>query len=314
MNRSDILPKPHHILPTPYRLRLTACCLLLTAYCLLPSHLTAQETASRVKYKMFHSKALNQEKRGAVYLPAGYDTSDKTYPVIYFLHGLFGSENRWEQRGAKSIVDKLIADGTITPAIIAIADGDNSFYVNAVNGQAAYEDYIINDFLPYIESTYRIDPRRSQRAISGISMGGFGSLMLGMRHPDLFSSVSAHSAVLIPVPLDQLPPRLLQSYQAQFFEAVFGNPVNEAHWRQHHPVDLINTATDLTTVSWYFDCGTEDRYGFHRGAAKLHNLMEYSSIPHEYHLFPGGHGWEYVRSTLHRSLSFHSKNFQRADE
>lgn len=289
-------------------------CCLLAGVLLIASPAYSQTMSSRVEYKMFKSKALNVEKRCAVYLPAGYDESEKTYPVIYFLHGLFGSEDRWEQRGARSIVDQLMGEGEVLPAIIAIADGDNSFYVNAVNGKAPYEDYIIDDFIPFIESNYRIDTRRGSRAISGISMGGFGALMLGMRHPELFSSVSAHSAVLIPIPLDQLPPRLRQSYQSQFFEAVFGNPVDEAHWKAHHPVDLVATAKNLKTVAWYFDCGTEDRYGFHRGAARLHELMDSAEIPHEYHLLPGGHGWEYVRTTLHRSLQFHSRHFKTAAE
>jgi S-formylglutathione hydrolase FrmB len=312
MNKSNLSVWIHTV---PIRPLQGAIFFLLLIISPFPSSMIyAQETASRVEYKMFRSEALDQDKRCAVYLPEGYDASDKSYPVIYFLHGLFGSEDRWEERGAKPIVDQLMADSTVVSAIIAIADGDNSFYVNAINGKAQYEDYIIEDFISFIESAYRVDSRRSHRAMSGISMGGFGSLMLGMKHPDLFSSISAHSAVLIPVPLDQLPPRLRESYQSQFFEAVFGNPVDEALWEKHHPIDLVHTATDLKTVAWYFDCGTEDRYGFYRGAAKLHMDMEASGIPHEYNLLPGGHGWEYVRTTLHRSLTFHSKHFQMAEE
>ena len=264
---------------------------------------------STVEYKTFSSEALGQEKQCAVYLPPGYATSGQDYPVLYFLHGLFGSEQRWERRGAREIVDRMIEEGTIQPMIIAIPDGDNSFYVNSIHGNAPYEDYILGDFLPFIEKTYRIKSSRKFRAISGVSMGGYGSLMLAMRHPDLFSAASAHSAVLLPVPLNQLPPQLLASYQSQFFEAVFDNPINEAYWVQHNPIDLSQSVKELDRVAWYFDCGTEDRFGFFKGATKLHEVFESASVPHEYHLFPGGHGWDYVRTTLHRSMQFHSKHF-----
>jgi S-formylglutathione hydrolase FrmB len=193
--------------------------------------------------------------------------------------------------------------------IIAIPDGDNSFYVNSVHGNAPYENYIINDFMSHVEQNYRVKTSRQTRAISGISRGGYGALMLAMRHPEYFSAASAHSAVLLPVPINQLPPRLLQSYQSQFFEAVFGNPIDEPYWSQHNPIDLASAADNLDSVAWYFDCGTEDRYGFFRGATKLHDVLDAKGIPHEYHLFPGGHGWDYARSTLHRSLTFHTKHF-----
>ncbi len=280
----------------------------LLSFVLLPSLTYAQP--SSVEYKSFNSEALGQEKQCAVYLPAGYQNSDRTYPAVYFLHGLFGSEQRWIERGARKVLDQLIADGSVMPMIIAMPDGDNSFYVNSVRGNAAYEDYILNDFIPFIEKSYRINPERSSRAISGVSMGGYGALMLAMRHPDLFSASSAHSAVLLPVPISKLSPRLLQSFQSRFFEAVFGNPIDEAYWSAHNPVDLARSAKNLDSVHWYFDCGTEDRYGFFLGAAKLHDVMDSAGIPHEYGLYPGGHGWDYVKTTLHRSMTFHSKHFE----
>lgn len=279
----------------------------------LSSPLRAQQaSSSTIEYKTLYSKALKQEKRCAVYLPAGYATSNARYPVLYFLHGLFESERRWEQHGVNSIVDSLSAAGAIRPMIIAIPEADNSFYTNAVGGGAAYEDYIITDVLPFIDTTYRTRPARPFRAISGISMGGYGALKLAMRHPDLFSAASAHSAMLLPVPLDQLPPQLRASFQSQFFEAVFGNPVDEAYWAQHDPVVLAERTKGLERVAWYFDCGTDDRFGFDKGATKLHQVFERAGVPHEYHLFPGGHGWEYMKTTVHRSLQFHSTHFAQA--
>lgn len=286
---------------------------ILALLAMLPTTIRGQavgSTESTVIYRTFYSAALGQEKECAVYLPPGYEEMTDSVPVVYFLHGLFGSERRWAERGAREVVDSLTANGSIRPMIIAMPDGDNSFYVNSVHGNAAYEDYIMQDFIPFIEKSYRIKPGRSTRAISGVSMGGYGALMLAMRHPEFFSAASAHSAVLLPVPISQLPAKLLQSYQSQFFEAVFGNPIDESYWEAHNPVDLAVNSTAIKSVKWYFDCGTEDRYGFHRGAAILNQVMESAGIEHEYGLYPGGHGWEYVRTTLHRSMTFHSRNFE----
>lgn len=271
--------------------------------------LAQSSDSSVVAYRTFYSEALKQEKRFAVYLPPGYASSKQDYPVLYFLHGLFESEQRWEQRGARAIVDSLITAGAIRPMIIAIPEGDNSFWVNSVDGTAPYEDYILKDFMPFIEKTYRIRVSRAFRVISGVSMGGYGALELAMRHPDLFSAASAHSAILLPAPIHELPPQLRQSFQSQFFEATFGNPVDEAYWSRYNPIDLAQSAGGLNRVAWYFDCGTEDRFEFFRGATKLHEILESTGVPHEYHLFPGGHGWEYLRTTLHRSLIFHSQHF-----
>ena len=285
--------------------------LLWLIFSLLVTHIplvgatAAQETAaSRVEYHAFLSKVLNQEKTYGIYLPAGYDTSKQRYPILYFLHGLFNTERQWEEKGGKVILDRLIADGKIPPIVVAIPDGDNSFYVNSVDSTARYEDYMVEEFIPMIESTYRVKADKGHRGITGLSMGGFGALTLAMRHPSLFVTATAHSAVLIPVSFDQLPQRLRDSFASQLFSAAFGSPVNEAYWRERHPIDLVGTAKGLKTVAWYFDCGTEDRYGFNKGAERFDAVLTAAGVAHEFHLYPGNHGWEYALTHFPESLAF----------
>ncbi|MBM3263605.1 MAG: esterase family protein [candidate division Zixibacteria bacterium] len=296
-------------IPTWVQMRMMFPALLWLALT-VPVH--AADGVSRVEYHRFASKIMQREMRYAVYLPAEYDVSTQKYPVLYYLHGLFGNERQWEEKGGKAALDRLIEEKKIAPVVLIVPDGGNSFYVNSIDGVSPYEDYFVGELVPAMESAFRIASGRKNRGITGLSMGGFGALTLAMHHPDLFASASAHSAVLIPVPLAELPERLRQSYQSQLFSAVFGNPVDEVYWKAHHPIDLVGTAKNLNTVAWYFDCGTEDRYGFHKGAERLHAVMQTAGIPHESSLFPGGHGWEYALTHLSDSLSFHHRQFQNA--
>src|SRR5215471_19001885 len=137
---------------------------------------------SRVDYKSFQSKVLNREIRYGLYLPPGLNEN----------------EMRWSTRGMTDLkLDKMIADGKIGEFIVAIPFGATSFYTNARSGSAPWEDVIVNEFIPMIESSNRVNATRGTRGISGISMGGYGSLKIAMKHPDLFGSVSSHSAVLL---------------------------------------------------------------------------------------------------------------------
>src|SRR2546421_2374865 len=130
---------------------------------------------SRVEYKTFQSKLLNREIRYGLYLPPSYASSPtKKYPVLYFLHGLNENEMRWSTRGQTDLkLDKLIADGKIGEFIVAIPFGATSFYTNRRSGNEPWEDMIVSEFVPMIESTYRLNATRQTRGISGISMGGY---------------------------------------------------------------------------------------------------------------------------------------------
>src|SRR5947207_869812 len=154
---------------------------------------------SRADYKTFESKLLGKEIRYGLYLPPSYNSSPaKKYPVLYFLHGLNENETRWSTRGQTDIMlDRMVADGKIGEFIVVIPFGAISFYTNTRDGSEKWEDMIVAEFIPMVESTYRVNASRATRGISGISMGGYGALKIAMKHPELFGSVSAHSAVLL---------------------------------------------------------------------------------------------------------------------
>src|SRR5207237_7448278 len=129
------------------------------------------------------STILKKDVPYAIYLPSDYGTSERTYPVIYLLHGLGDNHGSWIQYGeVNRYADKAIAEGTIPPMIIVMPEGDSSFYINSYDGKEMYEDFFIKEFMPSVEKTYRIKAEKKYRGIAGLSMGGYGTLIYSLKY------------------------------------------------------------------------------------------------------------------------------------
>jgi S-formylglutathione hydrolase FrmB len=263
---------------------------------------------SRVQYQSFYSSILGRDIPYGLYLPPSYDQSDQDYPVIFFLHGANENERRWSTRGRTDLLlDEMISDGAIGEFIVALPFGENSFYTNSVSGER-WEDMVIEEFIPMIERDSRAIGTRKGRAISGVSMGGYGALKLAMKHSDLFGSVSAHSAMLLDdFDSARVGPRLRQIYLS-IFDEIFGISNEMTLWNDNNPLRMAREL-QLDAVRIYFDCGTEDEYGFYAGAEQLHEILVAREIDHEFHLYPGTHGWDYARQHTAASLQFHWNAF-----
>jgi S-formylglutathione hydrolase FrmB len=274
-----------------------------------------QSTDTGVEYGSLQSAALGKELKFAVQLPPSYKTDTKRrYPVLYFLHGMFGNEGEFQRRHVADEVVKLRGEGKIGEFIIVAPAGGNSFYLNSKNG-VRYEDAIIQDLIPHIEKTYRVMGTPAGRAIQGISMGGWGALMLAFKHPEMFSSVTTHCAALF----DELPKPTGEDRRSKFMSQlignIFGDPPDEAYFRTVNPVfiaDANAAAIKKSGLKIYFDCGEQDQYGFQVSNKAFDERLTKGGIAHEFHLFPGRHGWEYMISVADHSYPFLWKNF-RAD-
>jgi S-formylglutathione hydrolase FrmB len=267
--------------------------------------------AQQVEYKTFPSRLLGREVRYGVYLPPSYGSSPtKKYPVLYFLHGLFEDETRWSSRGqTDQILTRMIADGKVGEFIVAIPNGGQSFYTNLRDGSEKWEDMIVTEFVPMIESSYRVNATRATRGISGTSMGGYGALKIAMKHPDMFGSASAHSAVLLQdLSAAKVSAGRLQRFQAMF-DRIYGINTDLTYWEANNPMTLAKDTRKLNGLKLYFDCGTEDDYGFEVGARQLDEMLTKAGYPHETHLYPGVHGWDYAKQHTGESLLFHWKAF-----
>ncbi len=287
-----------------------------TAQTAQPAAQTAQ-AQSRVEYSTVQSAALGRELKYAVQLPPSYDRDKTTrFPVLYFLHGMNGNEGEFERRGVAAAVDRLRSEGKVGELIIVAPAGENSFYLNAKNGPR-YEDAIIKDLIPHVEKTYRAIGKTQGRAIQGISMGGFGALMLAFKHPDMFSSVTAHSSALFA----ELPKTGGTDRRSQFMSRLIGNmygdPPDEQYFKANNPLYLAETnaaAIKKAGLKVYFDVGEQDRYGFQESNKALDAAMTKAGLEHEFHLFPGNHGWEYMISVADHSYGFLWKNFSALPE
>src|SRR5690348_6060504 len=123
------------------------------------------------------SNILGRDVRYTVYLPADYDISQRSYPVVYLLHGYTDDNTGWLQFGEiNRYADKGIYEGVIPPMIIVMPNADSSWYINSYDGKENYEDFFIKEFMPAVEKAYRIKAEKRFRGIAGLSMGGYGTL------------------------------------------------------------------------------------------------------------------------------------------
>ncbi len=276
-----------------------------TLLILLPALLFAQES------KVFDnltltSKILKMDRKYAIYLPPDYETSQRSYPVLYLLHGAGDDQTGWVQFGeVKHITDEAIKEGTATPMIIVMPDANTTHrgYFNDINGQWRYEDFFFEEFIPFIEKKYRVKSEKRYRAVAGLSMGGGGSFMYALHHPELFSSACPLSASVGPLSLEDAK----KSFKK-------GNPgisdvEIEKYYNTHSALPLINNLPDSlkTAVRWYIDDGDDDF--LYEGNCLVHIAMRKKEIPHEFRIRDGGHTWSYWRSALPNVLEFVSRAF-----
>jgi S-formylglutathione hydrolase FrmB len=269
----------------------------------------AAAATGRAECNSLESRVLGRAVNYCVLLPPGYDTEKtRRYPVLYFFHGLGDNEQMFLHAGGFSLVEDLWERGELGEFLIVTPGAGATFYINSRDGRVRYEDFLIGEFLPGIEKRYRARPGRTNRAVSGASMGGYGALHLAFRHPELFSAVSAHSPALIV----KLPAFTRQSgaggARARILGGTFGSPPDPEFWARMSPLALARTAK-LTGLAIYFDCGDQDDFGFESGAAALDKILAERGIPHEAHIYPGRHDWRYFAEHLPASLEFHSRHF-----
>jgi S-formylglutathione hydrolase FrmB len=271
---------------------------------------------SRIDCSAFNSRVLNRAVRYCVYLPSGYDAGAsehpaRRYPVLYFLHGLGDNEQTLFNTGGWTLLDDLRSQHQMGDFLIVAPEGRRSFYINSSDGSVRYSDFFLQEFLPLVERKYRVRAGHGGRAISGISMGGYGALRFAFARPDLFSSVSAQSAALI----TESPRQLDAASQtgaplAGVLAPVFGRPIDPHHWDKNNPFILAReNAGPLRKLAIYFNCGQDDNYGFEKGAAQLHDELQKEGVKHEYHLYPGDHSLTYFLAHFAEVMEFHSREF-----
>ncbi len=205
-----------------------------------------------------NSKILNMERKYAVYLPPDYETSERSYPVLYLLHGAGDDQSGWIQFGeVLQIADKAIKEGTSTAMIIVMPDANTGQrgYTNDVKGNWRYEDFFFEEFLPFIEGKYRIRAEKRYRAVAGLSMGGGGSFYYALHRPDLFSAAC---------PLSSSTGLLNQEDTKNYIKRMGGTDAGQTEidaWYEKYSVtEMVKNLPEegIKAVRWYIDCGDDD--------------------------------------------------------
>lgn len=253
------------------------------------------------------SKILKGDRKFAIYLPPDYETSQRSYPVLYLLHGGGDDQTGWVQFGeVLHIADKAIQEGRSTPMIIVMPDANTGRrgYFNDPKGDWNYEDFFFNEFMPHVEKTYRIKAEKRYRAVAGLSMGGGGSFMYALHHPELFSSACPLSASIGPLTLKDAGEWLERRSEQKYTDAE-----KEKYFKTYSALELVNSMSvdQLKSVRWYIDCGDDDF--LYEGNSLIHIALRKKEIPHEFRIRNGGHTWTYWRESLPVVLEFVSMAF-----
>ena len=280
---------------------LTAILLQLFALCLFA------QTGKVSDNLTMPSKILKMDRKYAIYLPPDYETSQRSYPVLYLLHGAGDDQTGWVQFGeVLNIADEAIKSGSATAMIIVMPDGNTGKrgYVNDVKGEWRYEDFFFQEFIPFIERTYRIKAEKHYRAIAGLSMGGEGTFIYALHHPELFSSACPLSAATGPKNIEEL-----KNYRLWAGVEGISDSEKNSYFKRYSVLNLIENMPDdqKKAVRWYIDCGDDDF--LYEGNSLVHIAMRKKEIPHEFRIRDGVHSWTYWRASLPKVLEFVSISF-----
>ena len=269
--------------------------------------LTAQ--AGKVLTDSVQSQVLGAQVKYNVYVPNGFDNSQKQYPVVYLLHGFTDDYTAWRDKGQmQTVADELIESGEAREMIIVMPNAGGPNVYETWNGYFnmpgwAYEDFFFQELMPAVEKKYRIISDKGHRSVMGLSMGGGGCTVYAQRHPDKFSSCYAMSAWL---ESDGGRQREEGKDDKVFL-------VTKAV-KEHSALDFLrnadtSTLEQLRTVKWFFDCGDDD-FLFDL-SIEIHKLMRQKRVKDELRIRNGQHNWEYWHQAIRIALPFASRNFDR---
>ena len=306
------------------------CFALVPMLVLISLVVSAAWAAEPLSVKTVEHKAdsVGRNMKYNIVLPAGYETSTERYPVLYLLHGLTSNYTAW----AYMKVPEVAANYKL---IIVMPDVGNSWYVNWAENAAGqknqWEDYIIKDLIGHVDGTYRTLAQREARAINGLSMGGYGAMTLGLRHPDMFCSIGSHSGALAFA--DRSAESVAKGEQPEFLRRPWAGEVNpkikiegfsspaertprgkifisQEQCDAHDPFKLVLTVDRAKLPYIYVDCGTDD--GLITSNQRFCRLLMENNIPFTYGQSRGGHVPPYWAREVAQSVAVQNLIIERS--
>jgi enterochelin esterase-like enzyme len=289
--------------------------LSVVVFLLACSNTSAQEQLLVMEGCSMHSKLLNKEVKYSVCLPGEYyDNDKKSYPVTYLLHGLGDDHSGWLEYGAPDIfLKRNIENGNSAPMILIMPDAFNTYYVNDYAGTFLYEDMFIKELVPHIDSVFRTINNSGNRALVGYSMGGFGAMMLHIKHPDIFGCT-------VPLSMSVRTDEQYMTEDASGWDGqwgrLFGRPGLKGsdritdYYRKNSPFHIFPTLTSAEKSRLkIFMLNGDDEGTLCRSNEELHILMTKLGVPHEYRVVNGGHSFRVWRDAMPYALRYISDFF-----
>lgn len=259
---------------------------------------------SKVEIVSLYSELLARTVEYCAILPENYENSEEEFSVLYLLHGLFGRFDSWVTN------TKITEYARDLPFVIICPEGANGWYTdNEERENHFYESYIFEELIPDAEHRFKIRSEASSRAVAGLSMGGYGAFKFAFRRPEMFcfaASLSGafHAAEIRAASADKIWEELFPS-----ISEAFGDTDEERRdandlfkITERFPGKLINRLP-----YFYFDCGAED--SFLPVNHLLAEIFRQRGIPHEFHVFPGGHDWDYWDARVKHLLDLATAKF-----
>jgi S-formylglutathione hydrolase FrmB len=287
---------------------------LIATICFSYNITYSQPTGKVIETQTVKSKILNRDVHYTVYLPPDYAVSERSYPVVYLLHGLSGDNMQWVQWGEiNRYADKAIGEGTIPPMIIVMPNANRSWYINSYDGKVKYEDFFVKEFIPAVEKAFRIKGEKTYRGIAGLSMGGYGALIYTLKYPELFAAAGALSPGVYE---DEEIVNMTEDERKKVYGQVLdttllGKDRLNKVWYDNSVLQYVRTKPiiELTKVRYWIDCGDDDF--LFKGNCLLHIALTEKKVPHEFRIRDGAHNWTYWRTGITDALKFIGDSFRR---
>jgi S-formylglutathione hydrolase FrmB len=269
----------------------------------------ASAPTAGARFSMVAAPSLPSPDEVLVITPPSYDSSPgRRYPVLYFLHDGYGDVRTLARRGVAAEALARMRDGRLPEFLIVAPEGSGSWFSDSRDGTHRYEQFLTRDLPAWVETHYRVVPGQASRGVTGISMGGYGSVKTALRHPELYGSVSALSGAIIPFGWDDL-----QRYGVVIrytLTHVFGTSKDDNTLAANDAWNILwDLCFDTPPFTVELRAGTEDFYGLNGVAAQYGMLLNERGVPTTVILEPGNHDWDYWKRAMMDILAWHGGRF-----
>lgn len=247
------------------------------------------QAASKLETVEIATRLVPSPAKYSVLLPPGYEAQAGPLPLVLLLHGGDG-DNGFLAR-MRPTIEAAWAAGELPPAVIVTPDAHRSLYMDYRDGSQKWESFIVSELVPDVRRRFHVSADRRQTVVTGISMGGLGSLRLGFDHPEMFGGLAALEAGIEPA-LSFEDVKIRNRFQRNdaFFASIFGNPVDRSFWKKANPANMAidNRAAILShDLQIYIEVGDRDMFHLDEGVEFLHRVLWDHQIAHEYRLVHG---------------------------